>query len=576
MLQMIRQKPDVPVLIVGAGINGIAVFRELALHGIDALIVDKGDFCSGASAASSHMLHGGIRYLENGEFRLVQEALIERNRMLLNAPHYAKPLPTTIPIFHWLSGTFNAPLKFLGLLNRPSERGALIIKMGLMMYDFFTRNLRVMPTHSLELRAQSLERRPQLNPAIVCTASYYDAWMPFPERICLELILDAEALHSGVRALNYVRLDGASGDTVTLRDDLTGQTYTVKPKIVINAAGPWIDFANQAMGRATQLIGGTKGSHLVVDHPELFQATAGSEIFFENKDGRICLIFPFVDGKTIIGTTDIRVDDPEQANCTDDEVDYMLDLVRFVFPKISVDRSHIVFRFCGVRPLPASNNPSYTGQISRDHSIQTLEPGKGLAFPILSLVGGKWTTFRAFGEQTADVIFKRLGRSRRDSTEKLPIGGGRDYPKTDADQKRWLADWGTKTHLTDERLQTLFERYGTRAGEIAEFLVAQQDEALQQQPDYSRREVIFLTIREKVVHLDDLLLRRSLLAMLGQVNAGLLHEVAGIMGTALGWSADETRREVDRTIEILQTRHGIQSELLRSAGARQRSVAGDK
>ncbi|NIW46851.1 MAG: FAD-dependent oxidoreductase, partial [Gammaproteobacteria bacterium] len=119
------------MLIVGAGVNGIGTFRDLSLQRIDALIIDRGDFCSGASAASSHMVHGGIRYLENGEFRLVREAVSERNRMIKNMPHLVKPLKTTIPMFKWLSGLLNAPLKFLGLLDRPSERGAVVIKIGL-------------------------------------------------------------------------------------------------------------------------------------------------------------------------------------------------------------------------------------------------------------------------------------------------------------------------------------------------------------------------------------------------------------------------------------------------------------
>jgi glycerol-3-phosphate dehydrogenase len=121
ILAAIRETPTISVLIIGAGINGIGTFRDLALQGVDVLIVDKGDFCSGASAASSHMVHGGIRYLENGEFRLVREAVQERNRLLQNAPHYVKPLPTTIPIFKWTSGLLNAPLKFLNLLDRPSD-----------------------------------------------------------------------------------------------------------------------------------------------------------------------------------------------------------------------------------------------------------------------------------------------------------------------------------------------------------------------------------------------------------------------------------------------------------------------
>ena len=135
------------MLIVGAGINGVGTFRDLALNGVDVLLVDRADFCSGASAASSHMAHGGIRYLENGEFRLVREAVRERNAMIVNAPHIVRPLPTTIPIFRLFSGLLNAPLKFLGLLDRPSERGSLVIKIGLMLYDAYTGAQRTVPRH---------------------------------------------------------------------------------------------------------------------------------------------------------------------------------------------------------------------------------------------------------------------------------------------------------------------------------------------------------------------------------------------------------------------------------------------
>src|SRR5512139_4261312 len=120
------------VLIIGGGINGVGTFRDLTLQGVDTLLVDRGDFCSGASAASSRMAHGGIRYLENGEFRLVREAVQERNRLIRNAPHLVKPLPTVIPIFKRTSGLLNAPAKFFRLLDKPSERGSVVIKIGLM------------------------------------------------------------------------------------------------------------------------------------------------------------------------------------------------------------------------------------------------------------------------------------------------------------------------------------------------------------------------------------------------------------------------------------------------------------
>ncbi|MBC7811976.1 MAG: FAD-dependent oxidoreductase, partial [Burkholderiales bacterium] len=183
ILDSIRSKPDVSVLIVGGGVNGIGTYRDLALQGVDVLLVEKNDFCSGASAASSHMIHGGLRYLENGEFRLVREALTERNLLLQNAPHYVHPLPTTIPIFNWASGFLNAPLKFFRLRDKPGSRGAAIVKIGLTLYDLFTRGQQTLPRHQFSSREKALQLRPKLNPDIVATATYYDAWMPYPERI---------------------------------------------------------------------------------------------------------------------------------------------------------------------------------------------------------------------------------------------------------------------------------------------------------------------------------------------------------------------------------------------------------
>lgn len=555
ILDSIRQNPDIPVLIIGGGINGIGTFRDLALNGVEVLLVEKGDFAAGASAASSHMLHGGLRYLENGEFRLVREALHERNRMLQNAPHYARPLPTTIPIFKPLSGILNAPLKFLGLLDRPGERGALVIKIGLMLYDWFTRDSQMMPAHRFYGRNESLRKRPLLNPDILCTATYYDAWMSTPERICVELLADATAASDRAQAINYVAAVDGAGDSVTLRDELTGETLHVRPRIVINAAGPWIDFVNRAMGQPTDFIGGTKGAHLVLDHPALLEACAGHELFFENKDGRITLFFPLLD-RVLAGTTDIKIDNPDEARVTDEEIDYILSAIRWVFPGLDVNRSHIVFWFTGVRPLPSSSAAT-AGQISRDHSIQTVPPGSGLSYPVYSLVGGKWTSFRAFAEQTADKVLAELGLPRRESTARRAFGGGRDYPAIEVDQRAWLRDLHQSTGVELARLETLFARYGTYAAQVAAFIAQGPDQPLAHTPDYSRREVIFITQQEHVARLDDFLLRRSLLAMLGRVTADSLAELGALVGEALDWPPETIAAEISRAANLLESRHGM-------------------
>lgn len=556
VLSWLRQSPAVDVLIIGGGINGIGALRDLGLQGADVLLVERGDFCSGASAASSHMVHGGIRYLENGEFRLVREAVQERNRLIQNAPHYVTPLPTVIPLFKWFSGLFNSAFKFLGWLEKPAERGAVVIKAGLIMYDAYTGKQGAVPRHRLIMRRKSLAQFPDLNPRIIGTAHYYDGSMPSPERICIDLLADVVRDSAQARFVNYVGAVGGEGETVRLRDELSGETFTLRPQIVINAAGPWIDLTNQALGRESRLMGGTKGSHLVLDHPQLRQAIGDNEFFFENKDGRITLIFPLLD-KVIVGTSDIFIDHPDDARCTEAEVDYFLDMIDVVFPAIELSREHIVFRFSGVRPLPAANAKT-AGQVSRDHSIEVIEAGAALRYPILSLVGGKWTTFRAFAEQVTDVTLARLGRQRRQSTANLPIGGGRDYPSTASDRSRWCATVAAATGLPAERLALLLGRYGTRAADVAAFIAAGADAPLAAAPDFSRREIAYLVTHEMVGRLDDVLLRRTLLGMLGQTTPSLVVELAATAGEAAGWAEARQQAEIERTRHIFADRHGVE------------------
>ncbi len=559
ILSSLRETPTVSVLIIGGGINGIGTFRDLALNGVDVLLVERGDFCSGASAASSHMAHGGIRYLENGEFRLVREAVQERNRLILNAPHLVKPLPTAIPIFKRLSGLLNAPLKFLKMLDKPSERGSLVIKLGLMMYDAYTGaqgGQRVVPKHQFLSRKKSLERWAHLNPEVVNTAVYYDGAILQPERLGVETLLDAEFENPNAHALNYVSMVGGSENTIIIRDELTDETYDVRPKLVINASGPWIDFTNRKLGLSSGYIGGTKGSHLVIRHDELRKSIGDHEFFFENKDGRIVLIFPLYD-HVLIGTSDIPVDNPDEVRCTDDEIQYFLDMVKRVFPSLEVTPANIVFRFSGVRPLPRSGAKS-AGQISRDHSIEVLSGDwTNLRFPIYSLVGGKWTSFRAFAEQVTDKVLAYLNLRRQKDTRFLPIGGGRAYPRDAEELRRQIESLSAWTGVSRERLKILFERYGSRAETIATFMNGGTDQILRSLPDHSRREITFVLQHEKVIHLDDFLLRRSMLCMLGRVTRETIDELAGIFSNYFGWNAEQRETEVARALSILADRHGV-------------------
>lgn len=553
LIDQITKQSDIDVLIVGGGINGIGTFRDLALQGVKVLLIDKKDFCSGASSASSHMVHGGIRYLENGEFRLVKEAVQERNRLIENAPHLVKPLATTIPIFNWTSGLLNAPLKFVNLLDRPSERGAVVIKLGLMMYDAYTTGERTVPKHTFNLRQKSLSKFPKLNPDIICTATYYDAMMPAPERICMELLTEGLMASPDARAVNYFSVGNIEANGVEILDELSNGRILLQPKVIINAAGPWIDIANSAMGQETDMIGGTKGSHLVLNHPELLKAINGHEFFFENDDGRIVLIYPLKD-RVMVGTSDIPIEDPEAAVCTPGEIDYFLEMVNRVFPGISVDRSHIVFTFSGVRPLPSSDAKS-AGQISRDHKIEVLQVN---GLPILNLIGGKWTTFRAFAEKTTNKTLKLLKRERHHSTKDRPILGGKNFPQTKADKQQWLQAQAQTFALSLDRVQQLFERYGTLTEVVAAYLAKAKDLPLKTHPGYTVRELQFLAEHELVVHLDDLILRRTMIGMLGETTLPLLKECAEAIGDVLQWGDDEKIAEVNRTREIFALEHLVE------------------
>jgi glycerol-3-phosphate dehydrogenase len=548
--------PRVPVLIIGGGINGAGVLRDLALQGIDAILVEKRDFASGCSAASTRIIHGGLRYLENGEFRLVRESLLERNRLLRNAPHIVKPLPTTIPIFSWLKGIPHAARKFFGFKSKPDDRGALIIKAGLTLYDAFAAPLRALPTHRMATRAAALRARPALNSHIVATATYYDAWMTNPERLCLEVILDAERAHTGCRAFNDMRAESASGDTVVLHDERTGETFSIQPQIVVNATGAWIDQTNGAMGRDSRYIGGTKGSHLVIDHPDLLAACAGHMLYFANADGRICIFYPVAD-KVIVGATDIPADDPDSVVCDADETAYLLESVKQVFPSITLTRDHIVFTYCGIRPLPRSDAAT-TGQISRDHAFPMLKGGERTAFPIYSLIGGKWTTFRAFAEQVTDALLRDLGMNRRTATENIPIGGGAGFPMDESARETWLDRTMHDYEVERERLIVLLERYGTRAVEfLASIADKVEDAPLNALPSYTRGEIAWIATDEYVNHLDDVILRRTTIGVLGQTTRAGLNEIAAICAPIVGWTDETMREEVERTASILAAKHGV-------------------
>lgn len=557
ILDGLRQSPKVDVCVLGGGINGLSVFRELALQGVRVLLVEKHDYCSGASAALSRMVHGGLRYLENGEFTLVKESLVERDRLLRNAPHLVSPLATTVPVFDIFSGLANGIVRFLGLSRRPSRRGAIAIKAGLSIYDLLTRKRALMPRHRFRGRRATLAKWPALNPKIRSSATYYDAWVSHPERIGMELLQDGLSASTEAAALNYAELRRNEAGTYIIADDVEGVSVEIEPSLIVNATGGWIDITNGALlppdHRSAPLMGGTKGSHLIIDNVHLRDALGDHMIYYENEDGRICILFPYF-GKVLVGSTDIRVDDPGTVRCEEEERDYILQSLAFVLPGIEIGPEEIVYQFSGVRPLPASSD-SFTGRIPRDHFCTTIESA---GTPVLCMIGGKWTTFRSFGELAADTVLERLGLPRRASTADRAIGGGRRFP---ADRESWIAALAARCGLPPPHVAELFSRYGTEAEALAAFIGQGSDAAIPG-AGHTIRELLFLIRNEAVEHLDDLLLRRTTLAISGTLSLAILDAALELLTEEKGWSEARSLSERNRCLALLRDRHGVDEKAL--------------
>lgn len=559
-IELFKSRPHAQVLVVGGGINGAGTFRDLALQGVDVALVERGDFCSGASGASSHMIHGGIRYLENGEFRLVAESVHERNRLLRTAPHYVKPLETTIPIFTAFSGMLAAPLRMLThRQGERTQRGAVLIKLGLCIYDVFSRRFGSVPRHKFARRNEALRQMPLLNPAIRYAATYFDASVHNPERLTLDVIRDGEAANLHARASNYLSAASSTSSGLELRDELTGETFTFSADVILNMTGSWVDKTNAALGAPSRYMGGTKGSHIVLDHPDLLEACAGREVFFEHTDGRIVLIYPIGD-RVLVGTTDIDVADDEEAVCTEAEIDYFIELIAHVFPTIPVDRESIVYRFSGVRPLPRHDDVD-PGFVSRDYRLERREGQGPAGTTTISLVGGKWTTFRALAERVTNDVLTLLHRNRRTPTAHLPIGGGRDYPATAEAVESWVAHH-SGTNIPAARAHTLLDRYGSRAEEVIDFIHAHGDRMFHSTRELSTGEVQYMAEQEQVVHLADVLIRRTALAFRGLVTAELLEELAAALAGPLSWDNVRKEHEIEHARRVLAERHGVRIQSL--------------
>ena len=282
-------------------------------------------------------------------------------------------------------------------------------------------------------------------------------------------------------------------------------------------------------------------------------------VYFGASDGRVALLYPFM-GRVLVGSTDIPIDNPDLAVCEDAERDYMLGILREVFPGIEVVPSHVIYSYCGVRPLPRADGLD-PGAVSRDHSI-TLDRLPGTDVPVYALIGGKWTTFRGFAEEAADRVLADLGRGRRTSTTLRPIGGGRDFPTTTAELDAVLDRLATL--VSRERANVLLARYGTRATSVAAWCAERQDAPLTSLADYSREEIAFIFTHELVGRLADVLFRRTDIALSGRLTAEVAIEVAGIGGRAAGWTAERQAVELAEVDDVARRQHGVALDIHRS------------
>lgn len=533
--QLVRQKawealkanPTPDVLIIGGGVNGVGLLRDFSLNGVSVTLIDSGDFCSGASSASSRMAHGGLRYLEGREFDLVRESARERNMLLHDAGHLVKPLEMVVPVMYWMKGLPKTALRFFGFSRQPGPLSFIALKSGLLAYERFGAIRRALPHHKV---AVSRSAFPSGTPQSVCAViSYYDGQITGPEALILEM-LEAAIEVDGVTAVNHLDWSYRSPGQFVITDPVSHETVTLKPRIIINAAGAAIDQVNGRLGRSSQLVRGVKGAHLVLHHPELHQRMAGRAFYFDDGRGRMVICLP-VEDVILIGTTEVETHDPQDHRVMADEIDYLLVSLDKLFDDIRVTQDHMVAVTSGIRPLQASGGSAT--QAARDHALVQDSVDD---IPLFSLVGGKWTTFRAFAELAADKALSYLQKARTASTL------DRAYPGAGSLN---IAQLAQRSGLSVARIEQLYARYGTLAGPIALFCGQDNDVAINDAPGYSQREILWLARNRMALSLEDMILRRTNIVMTGRLSKTALDHISSIMAGALGhdaaWAAAQSQ-----------------------------------
>lgn len=481
--------------VIGGGIIGAGVARDAARRGLRVVLLEKADYGSGTTAGSTRLIHGGLRYLEMLDFRLVRMDLREREILLKLAPHLVRPLRFILPFYG--EGVFSR----------------LKMRAGLALYDLLSFD-KSLPSRAFFDAARLAEMEPELSrEGLKGAAAYYDAQVDSPERLTLENILDARA--HGAAALNYAEVTAAVVEQgriagVRVRDVLDGAECEVRARLVVNATGPWFDRVAARLGpHPKRLVRTTKGVHLACDPVNRNAFAMRSPV-----DGRLFFVIPWL-GYSWVGTTDTDFEeDPSQAAATREDIEYLMESAAHYFPALR--RARIHWTNAGVRALV--RKPGSASSVSRQHRILADRPG------LISVVGGKITGYRAIAEQVTDVACRLLGHRRRSDTAVAPLPGGRE-------------------RCGEGYLESI---YGCRAREVRELAAREPELGRPLAPEYPdiAAQVVYSVRHEQCVRLADFMLRRSLLGFRPDQGLRAAAAVAEWMARELGWTAARKEEEI--------------------------------
>jgi len=473
------------IAVIGGGINGAGIARDAAGRGYTVLLGEKGDLAQGTSSGSTKLIHGGLRYLEHYEFRLVREALAEREVLLGIAPHVVRPLRFVLPV-------------------TADTRPAWVLRAGLFLYDHLGGRRRLAGTRSLDL-AQD-EAGPPLKPGFSRAFEYSDCWVDDARLVVLNAM---DAARRGTRIETGTRFTAARPEggrwIARLEDMASGQSREIAARLLVNAAGPWADQVQQAVigdnrAGSVRLV---QGSHLVVNR--LF-AHERSYIF-QNDDGRVLFAIPYEEDFTLIGTTEVDFSgDPGSASISAAETDYMLAAANRYFRR-QLTRSDIQLAYSAVRPLVDGGAGPAQAE-SRDYAIR-LEKRAGA--PLVAIAGGKITTYRRLAESVLERVDEALGGNSRSWTARESLPGGNFEAQSMVNEIGRLAS--RYPFLTQADCRRLVRSYGTLAAEILGDARRKTDLGQDFGGGLSEREVCHLRANEWARTADDILWRRSKLGL---------------------------------------------------------------